>query len=129
KERFDADADIAFRERGYLLLATDTGAQTLKENHAMQCAEGADIVLMDAAALAERFPWLNISDLRLGAYGRTGEGWFDAHSLLTLLRDAARQKGARYVHGEVTGIGCAGARITAVRLGNGDRIACGTLVN
>ena len=58
----------------------------------MQKAEGADIVLMDQAALADNFRWLRTSDLRLGAFGRTGEGWFDAHSLLGLLRGAARQK-------------------------------------
>src|ERR1043166_7619311 len=91
--RFGADADIAFRERGYLLLASESGEATLAANHAVQTAEGADIVLMDRAALAGKFPWLNGADLALGAFGRSGEGWFDAHSLLTLLRNAARQKG------------------------------------
>ncbi len=129
KERFGADADIGFRERGYLLLVGAAGAQTLAANHAVQNAEGADIVLMDSAALAARFPWLDTSDLALGSFGRSGEGWFDAHSLLTLLRNAARQKGARYIHGEVTGIGRAGGRISGVTLTDGTRIACGTLVN
>ena len=129
KIRFGADADIGFRERGYLLLASETGAATLIANHAVQTAEGADIVLTDPGALADRFAWLNTSDLTLGAFGRSGEGWFDAHSLLALLRTAARQKGARYIHGEVTGIEHAGARITGVTLADGRRIACGTLVN
>src|SRR5205814_5073572 len=55
--------------------------------------------------------------------------WFDAHSLLTLLRGAARQKSAHYIHGEVTGIERAGTRVAGVRLANGERIACGALVN
>jgi glycine/D-amino acid oxidase-like deaminating enzyme len=129
KQRFGADADIAFRERGYLLLASEAGAETLAANHTVQRAEGADVALMDRAALAGHFGWLNTSDLKLGAFGRSGEGWFDAHSLLTLLRNAARQKGARTIHGEVTGIECSGARIAGVMLANGERIACGTLVN
>jgi len=129
KQRFGADADIAFRERGYLLLASEAGAETLAANHAVQRAEGADIALMDRAALAGHFRWLNTSDLTLGAFGRSGEGWFDAHSLLTHLRNAARQKGARYIHGEVAGIERSGARIAGVTLANGERIACGTLVN
>ena len=129
KARFGADADIAFRERGYLLTADAGGAGTLTENHRVQAAEGADIVLLDAAAMAGRFPWLNTADLALGAFGRTGEGWFDAHSLLTLLRNAARAKGARYVHGDVTGMSREGDCITGVTLASGDRIACGTLVN
>src|SRR5438105_11398955 len=33
KERLGRDADIAFREHGYLLLAGEAGAQTLKANH------------------------------------------------------------------------------------------------
>src|SRR3989440_2303108 len=32
KARFGAEADIAFRERGYLLLASPTGAETLAAN-------------------------------------------------------------------------------------------------
>ncbi len=46
-----------------------------------------------------------------------------------MLRNAARQKGARYIHGEVVGIERSGARIAGVTLANGERIACGTLVN
>jgi glycine/D-amino acid oxidase-like deaminating enzyme len=129
KRRFGAEADITFRERGYLLLASDAGAEALMANHVVQQAEGADIVLLDQAALAEKFPWINVSDLTLGAFGRSGEGWFDAHSLLTLLRTAARQKGARYIHGEVVGIERSGARITGVTLVGGERISCGILVN
>ena len=72
KTRFGADADIAFRERGYLLLASETGAETLAANHGVQQAEGADIVLMDQTALADNFRWLNTSDLTLGAFGRSG---------------------------------------------------------
>ena len=129
KDRFGAQADIGFRERGYLLLASETGEETLIANHAVQREEGADIVLMDQAALADNFRWLKTSDLRLGAFGRTGEGWFDAHSLLALLRNAARQKGAHYLHGDVTGIARDGARVTGVTLADGRQIACGVLVN
>jgi FAD-dependent oxidoreductase domain-containing protein 1 len=129
KQRFGTEADIGFRERGYLLLASETGEETLAANHVVQQAEGADIVLLDRAALADKFRWLKTSDLTLGAFGRTGEGWFDAHSLLGLLRTAARQKGARYIHGEVTGIARDGSRVTSVTLADGTRIACGTLVN
>jgi len=129
KTRFGAEADIGFRERGYLLLASETGEETLAANHEVQKAEGADIVLMDRAALADHFRWLKTSDLRLGAFGRSGEGWFDAHSLLALLRGAARRKGAHYIHGEVTGIALERARVSGVTLADGRRIGCGALVN
>jgi glycine/D-amino acid oxidase-like deaminating enzyme len=129
KSRFGAEADIGFRERGYLLLAGESGADMLCANHRVQKAQGADIVLLDSAALAERFSWLNASELALGAFGQSGEGWFDAHSLLSLLRKAARDKGVRYIHDEVVGIDRNGPRVSGVALASGARIACGTLVN
>jgi glycine/D-amino acid oxidase-like deaminating enzyme len=129
KTRFGPDADIALRERGYLLLASETARETLAANHALQQAEGADVVLMDREALADEFRWLKTSDLSLGAFGRAGEGWFDAHSLLGLLRDAARRKSVRYVHGEVVAVERTRGRVDAVMLADGARIACGTLVN
>jgi glycine/D-amino acid oxidase-like deaminating enzyme len=129
KDRFGPDADIALRERGYLLLASETGRDVLAANHALQQAEGADIVLMDREKLADEFRWLKTSDLSLGAFGRSGEGWFDAHSLLSLLREAARRKGARYVHGEVAGVAREGNRVTGVTLADGRQIGCGILVN
>jgi len=129
KTRFGADADVGFRECGYLLLASEAGAETLVANHTLQREEGADILLMDQVALADNFRWLRTSDLTLGAFGRSGEGWFDAHSLLTLLRNAARDKGARYIHGEVSGIECDGKRVTGVTLASGERVSSGTLIN
>jgi glycine/D-amino acid oxidase-like deaminating enzyme len=128
-QRFGPDADISFREGGYLLLAGDEGRATLAANHAIQTAEGADIVLLDEKALAAKFPWLNAADLAAGAWGRTGEGWFDAHALLHLLRTAARRMGAVYVHGEAVGIERQRDRVTAVTLADGRRIGCGILVN
>ena len=129
KDRFGPDADIALRERGYLLLASEAGRTRLAANHAIQQAEGADIALMDQAALADNFRWLKTSDLTLGAFGRSGEGWFDAHSLLALLRKAAQAKGVEYIHGAVAGIERADGRATGVTLADGTRIGCGVLVN
>jgi FAD-dependent oxidoreductase domain-containing protein 1 len=129
KLRFGREASVDFRAGGYLLLADETGRAVLAANHAVQQAEHADIVLMEAGELAASFPWLNTADLAAGAFGRNGEGWFDAHSLLELLRRGARERGAVYLHGEVTGIERRRDRIDATTLADGRRIACGTLVN
>lgn len=129
KDRFGDDADIAFREHGYLLLASDAGADTLQANHKTQTSEGADIALLAPDAIRARFPWLNTDDIALGAFGVSGEGWFDAHALLMLLRSGARQRGADYIHGDVIAIEREGWRVTAVQLADGRRISCGTLVN
>ena len=92
KEEFGADADIGFRENGYLILSSDEGLPVLKANHAAQEAEGADIVIEDAQTLVRRFPFLSPEGVVAGAFGRTGEGWFDAHAYLQLFRRALRAK-------------------------------------
>lgn len=129
KDRFGPDADVGFREAGYLLLAGQEGRAVLAGNHRVQTDEGADIALLDAPALSDKFPWLRVEDLAAGAWGRSGEGWFDAHALLGLLRKAARAKGASYIHGEVTELIRRRDRITQVVLADGRRIDCGLVVN
>lgn len=121
--------EIGLREGGYLYCATGAGASVLAENQALQTAEGADILLLNPAALKDRFPWLNVDDLAAGTWGRSGEGWFDGWGLLQALRKKARSLGAEYVKGEVAAVEREGTRIAAVRLKDGTRIACGALVN
>jgi FAD-dependent oxidoreductase domain-containing protein 1 len=128
-ERFGADAEPSLRERGYLILATDLGKEELAASHLTQIDEGAPVVLMGRDALAERFPWINADDLAAGSLGLSGEGWFDAHTLLKALRTGARDAGAELITGEVEGIDSAGGRITAVRLSDGRKLSCDVLVN
>jgi FAD-dependent oxidoreductase domain-containing protein 1 len=120
---------IDLKEGGYLYCASEAGAPILAENHVLQTAEGADILLMDPSALKARFPWLNVEDLSAGAWGRTGEGWFDGWGLLQAFRKKARSLGAEYIKGEVAEVERDGNRIVAVRLKDGSRIACGALIN
>jgi glycine/D-amino acid oxidase-like deaminating enzyme len=129
KQRFGADADVSFKEQGYLLLASEAGIPIASENQKLQVREGADIALMGPTDLARRFPWLRTVDLACGTFGRSGEGWMDAHALLGLFRRAAREGGVSYLHGEVTGVHRTGARIDAVDLADGRTIRCGVLVN
>ncbi|WP_029354589.1 FAD-binding oxidoreductase [Bosea sp. 117] len=129
KERFDADTEIGLHEGGYLLLASEAGMPVLRANHAVQMAEGADIALLDPAALAETFPWLNLDGIALGAYGLSGEGWFDAHAFLAGARRAARRQGAMLIDGEVVRMERASARVSAVTLADGRRLGCDALVN
>src|SRR6478752_1270134 len=58
------------------------------------------------------FPWLSTEGISAGAYGRTGEGWFDAHAMLTLFRKALRQKKVDFIAADVTGIARDGSRVT-----------------
>src|SRR5436190_10486841 len=56
KGEFGPDADVSFREQGYLILASPEGLPVLNANHALQFAEGADNIILTPADLAARFP-------------------------------------------------------------------------
>lgn len=129
KGRFGPDADIGFHEKGYLTLASAAGEPILRANHAIQSAEGSDIELIDPAEIARRWPYMSTDGVALAAYGRSGEGWFDAWMWLDMIRKAARNAGAVYTHAAVTGIATAGGRVTSVTLSDGREIGCGTFVN
>jgi FAD-dependent oxidoreductase domain-containing protein 1 len=129
EEEFGAGADIAFREKGYLILAGENGVPVLKRNHAVQEAEGADILFENAAALQKRFPWLSTEGIAAGAFGRTGEGWFDAHAMLMLFRKALRLRDIHFITAEVTAVARGGNRASAVLLDDGARLEAGTIVN
>jgi glycine/D-amino acid oxidase-like deaminating enzyme len=121
---------LALTEPGYLYLAaTEEGAAVLRGNHRVQRAGGAEIALLDAQALAGRFPWLHVDDLRLGAHGERGEGWFDGYSLLMAFRRKARALGATYVAAEACGFDRSGPRIDATVLADGTRIGGDVFVN
>lgn len=129
REEFGADADIGFRENGYLMLASPEGVPVLEANHGIQEAEGADILLEDRQALARRFPWMSLDGIAAGAWGRSGEGWFDAHVLLNLFRKALKTRNVEMLHDEVVRIDRNGSTVTAVRLASGEKLEAGTVVD
>ena len=122
-------ADLGLVEPGYLFLATAAGAAQLERSHAVQVARGVDVALLDPAALRARFPWLSTDGIALGSLGLSGEGWFDGWSLLQAFRRKARSRGAKYVVADATGFDVEGARIAAVRLADGSRLAGDVFVN
>jgi FAD-dependent oxidoreductase domain-containing protein 1 len=121
--------EIGLKEGGYLYLAGEAGAPILTANQALQAGEGADILLLDGGDLSERFPWLRTDDLACGAWGRSGEGWFDGWSLLGAFRRKARSLGVEYRTGEVAAVLVESGRVVGVRLAEGEPVRCGVLVN
>lgn len=119
---------IGLVEPGYLYLAGPEGAATLRANHAVQRAAGADIRLLEPAALQAHFPWLAVDDLSLGAWGAQGEGWFDGPALHQAFRRKAAALGARFVVAEAVGFDAAGDRVQAVVDAAGTRHAADAVV-
>lgn len=122
--------DLNFHLGGYLFLAgSEEQETTLRENHEVQRACGADVVLWDQDELARAFPHLRVEDIRLASYGRSGEGWFNNTGLMHGFKAKARAQGADYVTDEVVAIGREGGQVTSVTLKSGAVVGAGTVVN
>ena len=119
---------LAFKEHGYLFLASESGLPVLRENVALQLAEGADIRLLDPSGLTENFPWLSTDGLAAGAFGASGEGSFDGPAMLQALRRKARSLGVTFVAQEATGFVRAGEAVRGVTLADGSVLDCDTAV-
>ncbi len=129
QEKHGPAAEVSFREYGYLVLASPEGLPVLKDNIALQQSMGADIVLLDPAGIAAQFPWVSTEGLAGAGFGRTGEGWVDPWAWMNRMKAIARERGVRFLTGEVAAIGRDGNRVTGVTLNDGTHIACGAVVN
>ena len=121
--------DVGIQEGGYLYLSSPATAGVLEENHAIQRAEGADVVLLTPSELGTRFPWISTDGVALGSLGRSGEGWFDGYALVQGLRAKARDLGAILLTDEVVGMAVEGGCITSIVLADGANLACGAVVD
>jgi len=124
KETFGASADIGYVENGYLILGGPETVEARRIAAQMQRKEGADVIALTPDDVVARFPYLSVEDIGIGTFGVSGEGWFDAWSLLSLVRGAARDLGVRYVSGRVDGFDVDGALISGVRLDDGSILSC-----
>jgi glycine/D-amino acid oxidase-like deaminating enzyme len=121
-------ADAGLHEGGYLFLATDAGRPILRENHAVQVEEGADIAWLEPDGLARQFPWMSTLGLAAGTWGRTGEGWFDGFGVMQAMRRASRLTGVTWRETAVVRIVTAGGAATGVALADGTVIDAGTVI-
>jgi FAD-dependent oxidoreductase domain-containing protein 1 len=128
KQEFGSEADISFREQGYLVLATERGVPVLEENQKLQVSMGADTVIYKGAELSKRFPWINFDGIAAGSFGPKNEGWFDPYSLMTLVRKAAVAREVKLVPHAVTGVKANGT-VSGITLANGEEYSVGALVN
>lgn len=123
------DGGIGLVEQGYLLLAAARDVELLRQNVQLQRSEGADIGLFEPSDLAERYPWLNIEGVALASLGLSGEGWFDAYSLLQYFKRGALHHGVTFIKGEVSGLDVKAGRVNGVTLTDGRHYGCGHFVN
>ena len=128
-ERLDVPRQCGLIENGYLILASQAGRPALAANHAVQRDAGAPVAMLDAEALAARYPWLNLADIAAGTVGEHDEGWFDALGLLTALRRHMKARGtASLIDDTVISVSLAGDRIASIALASGETLSAGRYV-
>ena len=121
---FGQEAEIGYVEDGYLILGSEKNVEQRRELIAMQQAEGADIIALDPAQIAEKFPMLDLDGIGIAGYGQSGEGWFDAYSLMRAARATARGLDVTYLEAEVSGFTQTADRITGVTFADGAILEC-----
>uniref|UniRef100_T1H350 FAD-dependent oxidoreductase domain-containing protein 1 n=1 Tax=Megaselia scalaris TaxID=36166 RepID=T1H350_MEGSC len=124
KQYLGDDVNLNFSPNGYLILASEAGAEQLTKNSKLQNELGAKNELLVADKLKAKFPWLNTDGLALGCYGLEKEGWFDPWALLMGFKNKAKESGAHFLNGEVDGFGFDDNECIEkvfYRLPNGDR--------
>jgi FAD-dependent oxidoreductase domain-containing protein 1 len=121
---FGDEADIGFQEKGYLVLGGPDQIIQRVAAAQMQRAHGADIVVFGPDELSARFPGINFDGVGVGTFGAQHEGWFDAWSLLSTVRRAARQLNVDYVEAAAKAFETDDAKVTGVVLSDGRQLAC-----
>ena len=121
--------DVSFVENGYLFLASPDGFETLKENHKLQTGHGANVELLPADKLQQKFSWLNTDGLAGGCLGLRDEGWLDPYSLLRGFIAKSKSLGVEFIKDEVVHIQRDGGKISGLRTASGKQYTCGTAIN
>jgi FAD-dependent oxidoreductase domain-containing protein 1 len=128
KEEFGPDADVGFKEQGYLVLASEASVPVLEENARLQISMGADTVLLGPKDLEQRFPYMSFEGIAAASFGQSGEGWFDPYQFMNLIRKAAIARDVDFVAAEVTGL-VEEKGFWNVALSTGEKLVASTIVN
>jgi FAD-dependent oxidoreductase domain-containing protein 1 len=122
-------AHLDFYLNGYLFMSnTEDQAVEMQANHEFQLSRGCDVRLLDGPGVEELYPCFRTDTITCAVYS-PNDGWLDPHGALTGLRRKARALGAEYIDAEVTGVDIAAGLVRAVKLADGRRMPCQTLVN
>ena len=124
----EEDAHIDYVESGYLILGTPQQRDDRVAVANMQRAHGADVAVFTPSELAHHFPQLHLDGVGVGTFGVSGEGWFDAWSLLSVVKRAARRLGVEYLEAAASGFEISSDAVTAVQLASGETLKCDVCV-
>jgi sarcosine oxidase, subunit beta len=111
---------VDFKQVGYLfLLSTPEELAGFEQNAALQRQLGLPVEVLTPGQVANRWPWLNVSDLTGATYCPT-DGYGSPYKATQALAACARRQGAYFAEGTtISAITRKGARIVSVETNRG----------
>lgn len=120
--------DIGFRQTGYVVGVGEPNVENLRQSLAAQREVGVQTEEIDAADVAELWPWADLEPFAAFGWEARG-GYGDAYQTAQAFAASARAAGVRIRQGaNVTGLVLDGDRATGVELADGTRLSAGTVV-
>jgi sarcosine oxidase, subunit beta len=120
--------DIGFRQHGYVVGVGEPNVESLRKSLAAQRSVGVQTEEIEAAEVAELWPFAELAPFAAFAYEPRG-GFGDAYQTAQAFAVAARGAGVRIRQGvAMTDLLLAGDRVTGVRLSDGTQVAAETVV-
>jgi glycine/D-amino acid oxidase-like deaminating enzyme len=124
----DHATDIGFRQTGYVVGVGEPNVDALRKSVAAQRAVGVQTEEIDAAEVAELWPFADLSPFAAFAWEARG-GYGDAYQTAQAFAVSARAAGVRVRQGAtMTDLLLDGDRATGVRLADGTEVSAGTVV-
>lgn len=120
--------DVGLHECGYMFLGVGDMVSAFEDDYKMLTDTGANVRLMDRAALQTFMPSFNFDDVDAALHSPQ-DSRIDPHAALQGYRRAAIKMGITYVKDRVTDIDHDGRKATGVRLESGESLNGEIIVN
>ncbi len=124
----DIRPEVSARHQGNLFLTDDAGREHALAGLARQQELGCDVMWLDAAEIAERWPAYAAEGVVGGTFGPR-DGSVDPHALLQGYRRKAISQGVQFIASEVGTLTADRNRVTGVRLTDGTAVTADVVVN
>ncbi|MFC5587871.1 NAD(P)/FAD-dependent oxidoreductase [Sporosarcina soli] len=121
-------AEIDFKQRGYLFLAKDHMLPALEKQMVLQHAQGVPSEILKAHELLDIIPELETGDLAGGLFCKE-DGYLDPYSVMQAYRKNAQVLGVEYISAEIAALLAEKGQMTGVQLADGTTYSAPIVIN
>ncbi|MEK3854295.1 NAD(P)/FAD-dependent oxidoreductase [Cytobacillus sp. FSL H8-0458] len=121
-------AEIDFKQRGYLFLATEQMMSRFEKHLKLQNQNGIHSQLLEGESLLNIIPELNIDDIAGGLYC-SESGYLDPYSVMLGYVKYAKKLGAEYIYDEVDSLITETGKVKGIKLADGREYYAPVVVN